>query len=218
MERIAEASPLFKARIAGGFYLLTILTGGFAVFVRGRLVVYDDLATTVANIQVHEPLFRFGFAADLIAGACYIAVTALFYALLKPVNRRLSVVGVFITFVGCAIGAQADQLQALVGLYTGRYDVRVAVGLMCLGLGSTVFSYLWFKSRYIPGALVAWGVFSSLLVSTGSFAFIIFHSFGNIFFPGYLAPIFIFEVTMGSWLLLKGLQLPGIPEPDRASS
>ncbi len=30
MERIAEASPRFKARIAGVFYLLTILTGVFA--------------------------------------------------------------------------------------------------------------------------------------------------------------------------------------------
>src|SRR2546425_6948580 len=68
MEQIAEASPCFKARIAGVFYLLTFLTGGVALFVRGRL----------------------GFAAGLIAGACYIAVTLLFYHIFKPVNRRLS--------------------------------------------------------------------------------------------------------------------------------
>jgi hypothetical protein len=38
MERIAEAAPRFKARIAGVFYLLTFLTGAFAlVFVSGRL-------------------------------------------------------------------------------------------------------------------------------------------------------------------------------------
>jgi len=39
MERIAEASPRFKARIAGVFYLLTFLTGGLgglALFVHGR--------------------------------------------------------------------------------------------------------------------------------------------------------------------------------------
>src|SRR3989442_9967579 len=55
MERIAEASPRLKAKIAGIFYLLTFLTGGVALFARGRL----------------------GFAAGLIAGACYIAVTLL---------------------------------------------------------------------------------------------------------------------------------------------
>ncbi len=33
IERLAEASPQFKARIAGVFYLLTILTGAFALVV-----------------------------------------------------------------------------------------------------------------------------------------------------------------------------------------
>src|SRR5260370_37964160 len=83
MERIVEASPRLKARIAGVFYLLTFLTGIFALFVRGRL----------------------GFAADLIATACYIAVTLLFYDLFKPVNRSLSLLAASFSLVGCAIGA-----------------------------------------------------------------------------------------------------------------
>jgi hypothetical protein len=38
-ERMAEASPRFNARIAGVFYLLTFLTGAFAmVSVSGRIV------------------------------------------------------------------------------------------------------------------------------------------------------------------------------------
>jgi hypothetical protein len=58
-EQIAEASPHFKARIVGVFYLVTILTGGVVLFVHGRL----------------------SLVVDLIAAACYIAVTALFYDL-----------------------------------------------------------------------------------------------------------------------------------------
>ena len=58
-ERIAEASPRFKTRITGVFYLVTILTGGVVLFVHGRLAL----------------------VVDLIAAACYIAVTALFYEL-----------------------------------------------------------------------------------------------------------------------------------------
>lgn len=81
MKRIAEASPLLKARIAGVFYLSTFLTGIFAlVFVSGRL------------------------AANLIATACYAVVTLLFYDLFKPVNGQLSLIAALFSLVGCTIG------------------------------------------------------------------------------------------------------------------
>jgi Domain of unknown function (DUF4386) len=77
---IPEASPRFKARIAGVFYLLTILTGIFAeIFVRGRLVVDGDAAATATNILAHEPLFRLALVVDLIPS--YIVVTILFLGL-----------------------------------------------------------------------------------------------------------------------------------------
>jgi hypothetical protein len=57
--RIGEASPRFQSRIAAVFYLVTILMGGAVLFMQGRL----------------------GLFVDLIATACYIAVTALFYRL-----------------------------------------------------------------------------------------------------------------------------------------
>jgi hypothetical protein len=57
--RLVDASPRLKARITGSFYLVTILMGGVVLFAQGRL----------------------GLGFDLIASACYIAVTALFYEL-----------------------------------------------------------------------------------------------------------------------------------------
>ena len=79
-KRIAEASPRLKARIAGVFYLLTFVTGIFAlVFVRGKLI------------------------ANLTASACYVVVTILFYDLFKPVNSQLSLIAAFFSLVGCVI-------------------------------------------------------------------------------------------------------------------
>ena len=91
MERIAETSPRLKARITGAFYILTILTGIVAQgFVSGRLVKDGDGASTATNIVTHWGLFQLGFAVYLIEMACQIAMTALFYDLLKPAGRSVS--------------------------------------------------------------------------------------------------------------------------------
>jgi len=144
MERIAEASPRFKARIAGVFYSLTFLTGGFALFIGGRLVVSGDAAATATNILAHEPLFRLGFAADLIATACYIAVTLLLYYIFKPVDRSLSLLAAFFSLVGCVIGV-------LSGFHLDPIHINSLVffGFYCLLIG-----YLIFRSR--PSCLEFW--------------------------------------------------------------
>src|SRR4029077_10479978 len=87
MERIAEASPRFKARMTGVFEVLEGMTSAFGqVFVLGRLVVSGNAAATAANILGHERLFWLGFVSSLIGVACHIAWTFLFYYLFKPVN------------------------------------------------------------------------------------------------------------------------------------
>ena len=102
--RITETSPRTKARITGVFYLLTVLTGIFAQgFVSGRLVVDGDAAATATNIIAQRGLFQLGFAVYLIEMACQIAMTALFYELLKPAGRSVSLLAAFLGFAGCVI-------------------------------------------------------------------------------------------------------------------
>ena len=88
MKRLVEASPRFKARMAGSFFLLTMLTAAFTELVALR---------------------RLSFAADVAAGVVelsgMVAVTLLFYPLFKPVNRNLSLLAAFFSLVGCAVGA-----------------------------------------------------------------------------------------------------------------
>jgi hypothetical protein len=159
--------------------------------------------------------------------------------ILKPINQNLALLAAFLRLVEASIcvvmtlnsfdvlrllsgvdylqAFRTDQLQALARSHIGAHDAGYNIGLMFFGLGSTVFSYLWFKSNYIPRALAAWGVFSSLLVATCTFAFIIFPHFADIVFPGCYVPITIFEVTMGFWLLIKGLRRSGVAESDKVS-
>ncbi len=124
-ERMAEASPRFMVKMAAVFYLLTFLTGGLALVVRGRV----------------------GMAAGLIAGACYVAVTLLFYFIFKPVNRSLSLLAAFISLVVIAVGP----------LQFKSVNPLVFFGFYCLLIG-----YLIFRSAFLPRFLSALMAFASL--------------------------------------------------------
>ena len=61
------ASTKTLARIAGSLYLIVAACGSFAeLFVRSRIVVPGDAASTADNIRASATLFRFGFVSDLV--------------------------------------------------------------------------------------------------------------------------------------------------------
>jgi len=176
-EWMGEASPHFTARIAGALYLLSIAAGVVAVlFVGGALVVDGDAAATATNILANETLFRLSVASFLIGIACYVAVTALLYSLLRPVNRTISLLAAFFSLVGCALWAVGSlfQLAALAILRGGgsargfTADLAVtllqlnaqalSVGIVFFGFYCLLIGYLVFRSTFLPrivGALVA---------------------------------------------------------------
>jgi hypothetical protein len=84
-------------------------------------------------------------------------------------------------------------------------------------LASTVCGYLWFKSRYIPRALAAFGVISSAFCVACTFVYYIFPDFNKIVNLWWFdSPMGIFDIALSFWLLFKGLRRSGIGEPDKA--
>jgi hypothetical protein len=79
-------------------------------------------------------------------------------------------------------------------------------GFVLLGLGSAVFAWLFFRSRYIPRILAGWGVFASFLLSAYAFTVIVFPRAAALQIVPML-PMGIYEVGLGFWLLLKGVRL-----------
>src|SRR5687767_14264041 len=103
--RTSAMSPLFKARMGGFCWLMCFLTSIYPLILVGRFLVKNDPAATAANLLANEALFRSGTAALLISTAFYIGATLFIYEVLKPVNRRLSLLAAFFSLVGCAVGA-----------------------------------------------------------------------------------------------------------------
>jgi hypothetical protein len=180
-EVMTEASPRLVARMAGVMYLLSIVAGVVAVFlVGGTLVVNGDAAATARNILAHETLFRLSFASFLIGLASYIAVTALLYGLLRPVNGTLSLLAAFFSLVGCAMWAvgglfqlaalavlgdggslsafTVEQVHALAFTLLSLNAQALSIGIVFFGFYCLLIGYLIFQSTFLPrivGALVA---------------------------------------------------------------
>jgi hypothetical protein len=97
-------SPRRVARLTGLLFLFTILGGIFAQgFVSERLIDFTDAAATASNILVHKGLLQFGFTAYLIEMACQIVTAALWYQLLKPVNKTVALLALLLELAGCIV-------------------------------------------------------------------------------------------------------------------
>jgi Domain of unknown function (DUF4386) len=84
LEAPRRISPRVKARVAGAFYLLAVLTA----------VAGEGLAHA-------RPAYVLG----LLAVACYVVVTLLVYDLFKAVNREVSLLAAACNLVGLALEA-----------------------------------------------------------------------------------------------------------------
>jgi uncharacterized protein DUF4386 len=71
------------------------------------------------------------------------------------------------------------------------------------GLGSAVFAFLFLRSRYVPRPLAGWGVFASLLLAAYAIVDIVYPPLVTAWFL-WMIPMFLYEVGLGLWLLLKG--------------
>jgi hypothetical protein len=173
---IADTSPRARARITGALYLLNILAGAFAQgFVSERLFAPGDAAATATNILTHESLYRLGFAVYIVEMACQVAVTALFYELLKPAGRSVSLAAACLSLVGIAIKTvsrlfylapllilggdsylsvfSAEQLRALALLMLEVNDKGAAIGLIFFGFYAVLKGYLIIRSAFLPRIL-----------------------------------------------------------------
>src|SRR2546427_2006778 len=234
-----DGSQRKAARIAALACLIsfvTVVAVNFGIF--ARLIVRGDPAQTARNILVHERLFRIGIAGDVLYCVGVVVLLTALYVVLKPVDQNLALLAAFgrlvhgltwllvtinlFTALRLLSGADysrafgPDQLPVLARLYLSGFD-QYYVGLLFWALGATVGSYLWFKSKYIPRALAAFGVISSAWCAACTIVFYIFPDFTKVVNLWWFdSSIAVIEPALTCWLLFKGLRSSGIAEPNKA--
>jgi hypothetical protein len=214
------------ARVAGFLTVLTAATGFFGtMYVRSNLVVPGNAAETANNIMASEQLFRIGAATDVITYALVAILALALYILLKPVSKNLALLGlcfrlgeafmlVIMTLNSYIVlmllsGAdyltvfETDQLQALVQLFSDAHETGYNIGLIFVFLGAGAFTYLFFKSNYIPRILAVWGILGCLVALIGTFAILVLPTPSPMLENLPYALYGVYEIVVGFWLLTK---------------
>ena len=222
------ASVQTYARIAGVLFLISIVAGAFGEFiVPSQLIVTADATATANNIRASNTLFRMGFASYLVEAMCDIALTMLFYVLLRPVSNSLTLLVAFIrlvstaTFAFCELfyfapshilgGAEylktfsPDQLNTLALLSLRVYGLGAGIFMVFYGTASILLGALIFRSGYLPkllGGLLAVGGMGFV---TKSFALVLAPAYASDFL---LLPTVLATLSLTVWLLVKGVDVP----------
>ena len=229
-ERITETSPQIYARIAGVLYLMIIVIGfSSEFFVRDKLVMSGDVTATANNIASSESLWRTSIACELILLVCAVALTLIFYVLLRPVNKNHALLAVLFNIVEfpieavsklCLLAAlffsgSADylkafeprQLHALVKISLKLHDYGFGIDLVFFGFACLVYGYLLFRSGYLPRTLGVLMAIAGLSYLANSFTLILAPAYaGTIFLIVVLA--LIGELSLCLWLMVKGVNVP----------
>ncbi|HEV2619851.1 MAG TPA: DUF4386 domain-containing protein [Acidobacteriaceae bacterium] len=213
------------ARVAGILLIVTFIAGGFGeTYVPGKLLVTHDVQETARRMVASAGLFRASFAAYLIEAMCDLSLMAIFYLLLRPVSRPLSLIaacfGIFATAT-FAIGEVFYYAAALpvIDAHVANAlspEARATFIYLCLTIFSYAFriltafygiqwalrGYLILRSGYLPRPLGAF-------VLVGGAGFVI-KNFVAVLAPqydsmAYLFPMSIAGVSLAFWFLVRGI-------------
>jgi hypothetical protein len=218
------------ARVAGVLYLIIIVIGLLSeALIRGRLIVGGDPDATARNILNAQFLWRLGIAGEDVLLVCAIALTLLWYVLLRPVDKRLTQLAIAFAFVSLAVeSVGALHLHAvLTPLLGGTYLTAVdpallhvmayqsviahahafGLALIFFGVECLVIGHLIRRSGFFPRAVGMLMQLAGLCYLVNSFSMILAPSLQDMLFPFVLLPSLIGESTFCLWLLIKGVDV-----------
>lgn len=177
-----------NARIAGITFLVYIAAG--LTVLRFGPAGADGSAVKLAHV-VLELLCNFS--------ALVLGVTL--YAITREEDQDIAMLAMM-----CRVG------EGVVGAVSGSMLVPATF----FAVGSALFAYLFLRGRMIPVRLAWLGVAASVLVLAGlpmQQAGLLGGTVTRLMW----LPMLVFELVLGSWLIIKGVGPSGMAGPDKAS-
>jgi hypothetical protein len=182
IKRIASASPRLRARIAGALYL--------TIFIAAPSGAHSATLVKMAITLV-----------------CDTGVALLFYGLLKPVSKNLSLLAAIFRLISVAVmTVNSLNYFGLLDLFNGAhssaaFNTGYGIALVPFGIHCLLTGYLIFRSNFLPriiGILVA-------VAGLGYLTFVWPPLGDRLFVPYILVPGLVGEGSLTVWLILIGV-------------
>lgn len=224
-----DRSQRVAARV---FAITSLLTLAILMFAFPRYLapylVWNNGEATARNLILHQADFRIFLTAAFLNGVGVLVMLVAQYMILRPINRGMALFAALanLMYAGTWYAEILLQLlalrtmgggshlmahdpasaQALAGLFLDSGWDAYYIGLPFLALGSALFAWLFFRSRYVPRALALWGVLASAFEGVCGFLYLLFPGFGTVVSVNYYElPVLTFGLAISVWLLAKGL-------------
>ena len=229
---MTDQSQRYAAKIFGITYLLSlaVIMLAFSRFYAPYLV-WEKGEETARHFIGHERAIRLYLAAAFFHGVGMIVLLTALYVILRPISRGIALFAAFSKLIyvlfwfvflldlfaalrllgggGLLQTFGSNGLTALAGLQLDSSRDAYYIGLAFNGLGSALFAWVFFQSRYIPRTLAVCGILGSLYEGFCGFAYLMYPGFGAVLSANwYELPPMTFELLLCLWLLLRGLRSP----------
>lgn len=230
------SSPKRLARIAGVFYLLVAIFGGFSEgFVDLKMYVAGNAAATAANVLADPGLVRLSVVAHLLDATFFVLTAMTLYILLQHVNK--SVARAMLVFVALAVGIitlnavfQFEGLQVATDIsYASAFGTAGSNALVLLlldiqhfgtlaaqvffGLWLAPLGYLVYKSGMFPKALGVALVLAAACYLVDLFAAFLVPDLAKQIHPFLVIVPAFAEIWMVLYLLVVGVRTQKSVEP-----
>jgi hypothetical protein len=230
-------SDQYAARLAGFMFLFLIATVlASSILLSG--VEASEIADTFRNISQNSLSVRLSILLLIVSSISTLILATMLYIVTKRQDENLAILALLCRVTEAALYAmgitstlallflsegiatasenELASARVLGELVSSVENLSTNIGAIFFAVGSTLYSYLFFKARSIPAPLAGLGLVASLMLVIGV---PLQTAAGHSTVAGVSAaiwiPMFIFEISTGLWLLIKGAKMPQVEHAEQ---
>lgn len=227
--RTVETSRQFYARLAGFTFLFYIAVGITNEVLFNRATSAEGTAAILASVGAHASDVRVAMLLQLLECFSALVLAVAMYGITRHEDHELAMLAMacrvgegvilatgipntlgilWLATAGAGAGGTDAATANTLGAFLLMPVPSISIGTIFFVVGSTIFSYLLLRGRMVPVSLAWFGVLASVLLVLWLPLQLVGFLKGPLTGVYQWLPVFVFQVALALWLLIKGVATP----------